>query len=360
MTAPTPKIGELTVELIPVESLALDPENPRLPPGLQGSEDQTELAVNMAEIFDALSVARSIARFGFYPWEALVVIPEGDQFVVVEGNRRLTAVLCLGDQSLRSQLDNPNGWAAAAELIEGEVPNELPCVVASDRSQATPALGYRHISGIKPWEPQMQARFVSALIDDDGLKFEQVAELVGQPRMWVEETYRNFKIFETAEEQGVDTGFAANSYSLLTVAMGTPELRKHIGAESSIKEGGKVIPDPDAEAISEVFQWVFGNEDAESVTTEGREIRRLAKVVGKPAGLKAIRDGKSLDEARQEVEDEEYDPTEVIRRDLSKAEQTLLGVDLAGIQPDDGIRDLVDAIVEQTQRLVNEIDAEDS
>ena len=50
----------------------------------------------------------------------------------------------------------------------------------------------------------------------------------------------------------------------------------------------------------------------------------------------------------------------MIRRDLGRAEQTLLGVDLTAIEPDDGIRDLVDAVVEQTQRLLNEIDAEDT
>ncbi len=360
MTVPKAKVGHLEVREIPVKDLLLDSKNPRLPPTLQSQKGQTEIAINMAEIFDALSVAKSIARFGFYPWEALVVIPEADKFVVVEGNRRLTAVLCLGDSTLRAELDNPTGWAEAAELIAGEVPTTLPCVVVADRSQATPALGYRHISGIKPWEPQMQARFVSALVDNDGLCFQEVAELVGHPRAWVEETYRNFKVFETAESQGVDTSLAASSYSLLTVAMGTPELRKHIGAENSIKEGGTVIPSPDPDAIAEVFQWVFGSDEAESVTSEGREIRRLAKVVGKPAGLQAIRDGKSLDEARQEVEDEEYDPTDVIRRDLGKAEQTLLGVDLTAVEPDEGIRGLVDAVAEQTQRLLNEIDASDA
>lgn len=359
MTVSARKVGHLEVKEIPVADLLLDPENPRLPAELQDTTDQTEIAINMAEIFDALSVAKSIARFGFYPWEALVVIPHDEKYIVVEGNRRLTAVLCLENAQLRAQLDNPTSWSDAAALIDGEVPSALPCVIAADRSQATPALGYRHISGIKPWEPQMQARFVSALVDNDHLTFQQVAELVGQPRGWVEETYRNFKIFETAESQGVDTSVASSSYSLLTVAMGTPELRKHIGAEKSVSEGGVVIPSPQSEAIAEVFQWVFGSDEAESVTSEGREIRRLAKIVGKPAGLKAIRDGKSLEEARQEVEDEEYDPKDVIRRDLGRAEQTLAGIDLTTVEPDADIREQVDAIVEQTQRLLNEIDAED-
>lgn len=349
---------DLSVRYLDVERLLLDAENPRLPPELQRSSDQTALAINMAEIFDALGVARSIARFGFYPWEALVVIPHQDDYIVVEGNRRLTALLGLLDESLREQLDDPEAWRAVAAQASRTVPNSVPCVVVQDRKEATPALGYRHISGIKPWEPQMQARFVASLVDRDRRSFNEVAELTGQTRQWVQETYSTFKIFETAEEAGVDTEGASEAYSLLTVAMSTRELREHIGAERTVSEGGQPIANPDAEAIGELFEWVFGSGSAEPVASESREIRNLAKVVAKPAGLAAIRDGLSLEEARQKVEDTEYDPLDVVRRDLGRAEQILNRVDLTDIPVDDGISQLVDAVVEQTQRLLNEIDTE--
>lgn len=350
--------GDLSVQFLDVDRLRLDAENPRLPPELQNSSDQTALAINMAEIFDALGVAKSIARFGFYPWEALVVIPDHDNYIVVEGNRRLTAVRGLLEESLREQLDDPDAWRTVAEQASGTVPESVPCVVVQDREQATPALGYRHISGIKPWEPQMQARFVASLVDRDHRSFNEVAELTGQTRPWVQETYSTFKIFETAEEEGVDTDGASEAYSLLTVAMSTRELREHIGAERTVSEGGQPIANPDAAALSELFEWVFGSESAEPVASESREIRNLAKVVAKPAGLAAIREGLSLEEARQRVEDTEYDPLDVVRRDLSRAEQILNRVDLTDIPMDEGISQLVDAVVEQTQRLLNEIDSE--
>jgi hypothetical protein len=316
------------------------------------------LAINMAEIFDALSVARSIARFGFYPWEALVVIPAGDKYIVVEGNRRLTALRGLLDETLLGQLDDPEAWRSVAARASGVLPHAVPCVVVQDRQEATPALGYRHISGIKPWEPQMQARFVASLVDRDHRSFTEVAELTGQTRQWVQETYSTFKVFETAEEAGVDITGASEAYSLLTVAMSTRELREHIGADRSVSEGGDPIASPDPTTLSELFEWVFGSDSAEPVASESREIRNLAKVVAKPAGLAAIREGLSLEEARQKVEDTEYDPLDVVRRDLARAEQILNRIDLTTISVDEGISQLVDGIVEQTQRLVNEIDAE--
>src|SRR5664280_2535615 len=95
------ELGALTVDYLDIESLRLDGENPRFPLELRGSTDQAEIAINMAEIFDALEVARSMARFGFYPWEAFVVIPESGHYIVVEGNRRLTALRGLIDPALR-------------------------------------------------------------------------------------------------------------------------------------------------------------------------------------------------------------------------------------------------------------------
>lgn len=352
-----PLAGDLGIEYLPVAQLLLDAENPRLPLELRSSADQTALAINMAEIFDALAVAKSIARFGFYPWEALVVIPEGDAYTVVEGNRRLTAVRGLLESSLREQFDNANAWHAIVEGASRPFPQTLPCVVVRDRRDATPALGYRHISGIKPWDPEMQARYVASLVDTDHWSFSEVAELTGQTKQWVQETYSTFKVFEEVEAIGIDTEPITAAYSLLTVTMGVPELRTRLGAVNSIPERGSAIAAPDKEGIEEVLSWVFGTADSEPVASESREIRTLGKVVGKPAGLKAIRDGLSLEEAKQRVEDAEYDPLDVIRRDLQKAEQSLQRVDLSAIEPDDEIRRLVDAILEQTQRLLNQVDS---
>lgn len=357
MTNEKPTLGQLASEVISVERLLLDCENPRLPVELRGNEDQAELATHMAEIFNALDVARPIATYGFYPWEALVVIPANDgHYTVVEGNRRLTAVKGLADSTIRNRFQRPDEWRELAEAGKDRIPGALPCVVVPSRSDAIPALGYRHISGIKPWEPQMQARFVAELINREDHTFEAVAALVGKTKQWVQETYSTFSVFEVAAELDIDTAGADDSYSLLTVALGTTELRAHIGAQRTVEAGEPVIADPKSETLAELFEWVFGSDEAEPVAAESRDIRALAKVIAKPAGLGAIRDGLSLEEAKQKIEDDEYDEREVLLRDLRKAERMLNKVNLRSTENDAEIAAVVEAVAEQTQRLLNEVD----
>ena len=93
----------------PVEQLLLDIKNPRLASGAGGDTQEDLLRVLWTEMA-VDEVAFSIAANGFFREEPLLVIP-GDEvkggkgkFIVVEGNRRLAAVLLLCDAKLRDKL----------------------------------------------------------------------------------------------------------------------------------------------------------------------------------------------------------------------------------------------------------------
>jgi hypothetical protein len=58
-----------------LELLAPDPRNPRLPARLADASD-TELVTYLARHYDVLPLAESIANFGYFPSEPLVVIPK--------------------------------------------------------------------------------------------------------------------------------------------------------------------------------------------------------------------------------------------------------------------------------------------
>src|SRR3954451_19988903 len=82
---------------IPLLALRLDPENPRIPE-THRTKDTAELATLLEMGFEAYPVAQSIVELGFFNAEPLIVIPsqdEADVWVVVEGNRRLTALIGL-------------------------------------------------------------------------------------------------------------------------------------------------------------------------------------------------------------------------------------------------------------------------
>src|SRR3990167_8864 len=86
---------------LPLDQLLLDEENPRLASSLTGRPTQDDLVEMLWEEMAVDEVAYSIAANGFYDHEPLIVIPKGKKFVVVEGNRRLAAVLLLVNAKLR-------------------------------------------------------------------------------------------------------------------------------------------------------------------------------------------------------------------------------------------------------------------
>src|SRR5437879_7334122 len=112
---PVAGLGE--PRMVPLKSLLLDAQNPRLPASMQG-EDQETLAVTMEMGFEAFAVAESIALNGYFNSEPLIVIkaPDGgDKWIVVEGNRRLAALLGLVRPELRSEFPDPEKWDALAQ-----------------------------------------------------------------------------------------------------------------------------------------------------------------------------------------------------------------------------------------------------
>ena len=79
--------------MVPIGDLCFDPDNPRLPADMQG-QDQEGSLVDLALGFDAYAVAESIASHGYFLSEPLIALAENDgSYIVVEGNRRLTALL---------------------------------------------------------------------------------------------------------------------------------------------------------------------------------------------------------------------------------------------------------------------------
>lgn len=352
-----PKLGELTAESVSLDRLRLDPKNPRLSDEAPEEMTQDELAVEMAEIFEALDVARSISAFGFYPWEALVVVPEENHYIVVEGNRRLTAVLGLAKHGLRLQFEDQEQWHDVASQAGANLPGALPCVIVQSREDATPALGYRHISGIKPWEPHRQAAFVTHLIREQGKRFDEVAVLTGQTETWVRTVYRDFSVFEEAATDGVDVSQAVDSYSLVTVMLGKQSIREHLGVRKRVNEGSSPFDQKDAENIAEVFEWVFGTAEAEPVVTDSRQISTLAKVVGNPIGLAALRDGASLDQAQQDVDVSEYDPAEIVVKEMGRAATIIRSLDLSDVAENSGVREMAEGLAQAVGEMLNTLDS---
>jgi hypothetical protein len=157
---------EYPIHHMDVRSLHLDVSNYRF-----AADQPSETAAlnylwaeeNVAE------VAELILRDGYVDNEQPLVVVEAGRHVVVEGNRRVSALMALNDPSLA-----PAHQAAIERLLrrfalEAEnLPQSIRVMELPDRASAAPILARLHIGTTKKgWSLDEQAKFVMAQFTDD-------------------------------------------------------------------------------------------------------------------------------------------------------------------------------------------------
>ena len=165
----------LTPIEVKLEDVLLDPNNPRFAELGQGDETVPESRFAEPKVqqsafdrmmngrFDVAELRDTIKNLGFLPMDRIVVRrlkkPNSDKFLVVEGNRRITALKSLldlhaaGKESLSdAKLTNITQFQAL--LLNEDI---------SDDKIRWILPGLRHVSGIKEWGPYQKARAVFQL-----------------------------------------------------------------------------------------------------------------------------------------------------------------------------------------------------
>lgn len=351
---------------VAVKNLRLDPENPRLPESQRGGS-QVDLALLMVMGFDAYAVAQSIADNGFFAGEPLLAVrseSEPGAYIVVEGNRRFTALLGLTDESVRSQLPDADRWKVVAERARMSQETLIPIVEHPDRASTHVEVARAHVVGKLAWRPYMQARFIAARVAE-GNTIQQVAEMIGIPKSKAADLYRDQAVVTQAQSLGLATGEVEKAFSLLTVAMGVTRLRAHVSAPlgSQLEVGKDPIPAEKTDELSELLEWIFGSEDAEPKITDSRQAASLGNVAASEVGLAALRAGATLEEARQKVTAAGMDPRERLVNRLNTAKNSLLAAadDLSAYALDKQVVKMVedvDAVFESLRSTLAEVDAE--
>lgn len=125
-----------------VTSLLLDHENPRLPQS-GGALGQRQIIDELVEHDAVYELARDITTQGFFPTEILLGVRDGDQLVIIEGNRRLAALKLLINPELAPQ-PHLEKFRRLSEKITATVISKIQVSIAPSREAATPILLSRH------------------------------------------------------------------------------------------------------------------------------------------------------------------------------------------------------------------------
>lgn len=317
---------EKTIQFIPVENLRFDPENPRLPTGVDVHDGSAVLAwmLNDATIIELMG---SIGQQGYFPGEPLLCVPvqgqDAGDYLVVEGNRRLAAVVLLLEPELakvrrKAVLDVATGADYRPEL--------LPALVFQDRGEILDYLGYRHITGIKEWDPLAKARYLWQLARkyegrDQAETFRELAKTIGSRGDYVARLLTGLALYDVIAEndffglRGLDE--TAIKFSLLTTALTYNNIVSFLGLGSSQDPNLRGI---ELASLERLTSWMFERgPEGNTRVGESRNLSDLSAVVASEEALKYFNRGMALEDAAMLTEM----PTQIFQKMILQAKDRL-------------------------------------
>lgn len=287
-------------ERISIDNLKFDKNNPRLPQKLIGNEKETDVIDYMLRSGNILELMKSIAETGYSDAEPLLVVLDAvdNKYIVVEGNRRLTAIKLLRNPELaRVRKESVREIVTEAKVI----PEDVPVIVYDKREDILDYLGYRHITGVKDWGPLEKARYLEQLYivhegeQNKGTIYSKLAKMIGSKANYVYKLHQALKLYDKANDEayyGAKISEEQISFSLITTALGYNEIVEFLGLNESQND---ILDNLNEDNYKKLFLWLFDKESQK--VFDSRQISALAEIVAKPIALAKLESGSSIEEA---------------------------------------------------------------
>jgi len=281
-----------------VNELYLDPKNPRLA-DTPHTGSQASISRALKQDFNLEPLIDSMNRNGFFWEEPLVAVLEplaelkGKKvLVIIEGNRRLAA--------LKTILNEKDVYSAEARRRLEKV----PVIVRDNRKETLAFVGFRHITGIVPWESAAKAQYAHNLVKL-GLSLEQIAQTIGDKTRDIARWVRTQSLVELAHEQGLNEADAAKKFyfSYLLTSTDAPGTKRWL--EMKVNDVNGLVTSINSERFEDLWLWLYGSQSQERapVVPESRQIHKLNKVIASPVAVKELQKTGNLDRALVETKD---------------------------------------------------------
>lgn len=276
------------VQYATIHDLFLDPFNPRLGRHLPSQVlSREELLLKMRTwTLDELALSY-LENGGFWTNEALLVVEEElygeNRLVVVEGNRRLAALILL-NEAFQGNPISPT-WAEMVREVEPspDLFDRVPYIMVDSRNDIQTFLGFRHVTGIKQWDADVKAGFIANLIDEQGLSYREVGRMIGNRSSTVRQHYIAYRVLlqMEAEVSGFDPADAHRKFAILYMSVQTEGARRYLSIDISANpaEAQYPIPQDRIEHLNNFATWLFGSENIERLVTDTRQVSKFGEIL---------------------------------------------------------------------------------
>ena len=336
-------------QLVNINNINLDLENPRVPLSIRNAEKgKTQEQIN-SDILEYLiktgsltELMLSIGENGFFAGEALLLIPDennDDKYIVVEGNRRVTALKLLHDPSLATISKNKILEASNSAKKSTDELTMIPSIIFSERKDILKYLGYRHITGIKDWKALEKARYMYTMyqhLKDNGSIEEnihkEIAKAIGSNRPYVKRILQAYNLYLFIEQQDFFNieGLDDQKFHFVNLS---DSLHKPNVAKFLLEDNEDIDTPFNKKHLQEWTQWLFKESASGKTKLKGTssDLKDLNQVLGNSKALEKFRNNDvTLSEAVFLSEDAEH----ILRISLEEALKHINEIDRVIIDVD--------------------------
>ena len=297
------------VTRVPVDWLKLDVRNPRLT-NMDTEVSDEAIIAHLYRAEDLGELLQSIAANGYMDIEPFIVCKENDRFTVLEGNRRLAAVLLLRDNGLSDRVFAETNTRIRCPEITQRYRDTLGTISVyrvANREDADAFIGFKHINGAARWSSHAKAIFAARWQRTSGLSLTQIANQIGDSHSTIKRMVHAIHVLEQAEEMDLfdleDRWNPRFSFSHLYTALPRADYRDFLGLNlnwSSYEPKPYPVPEEKKGHLAELLTWIYGskqNDISPIVQSQNPDLKRLGEVLSNTASLTVLRTENSLDEA---------------------------------------------------------------
>lgn len=296
---------------VAVELLRFDSANPRY--SGERLKNDSEIIRFLYVSADLTELLQSIAANGYIDIEPLVVTASGNNYIVLEGNRRLAAIKLLSNPGLAKACDIPT--PEITDQAKGTLA-EVTVYRVKGREQARDFIGFKHINGPYRWDSLAKARFAADWYKrerKDGITLREIARRLGDRHDTIQRMVTGVYVLEQAKEAGlfdVEDRYSGRpfAFSHLYTALTRPGYRAFLGLPEewrAVDPEPQPVPKENLDNLRRLMIWLYGSADDNVrpvVISQNPHVKQLGEVLAKPKARTVMLSSNDLKAAYAEVE----------------------------------------------------------
>ena len=264
--------------------LKFDTENPRLIEfGIKKQTSQEDIFKVLWESMDIKELIMSMISSGFFTNEPLIVERSGK--IVIEGNRRLAAVLAIRQVKEYRELLGP--LAARIEKYNKQNKtgfDEIP-VVYQTREESWKYLGFKHVNGPARWTSYAKAKYVADVHRQYGIPLDEIADQIGDTHNTVKRLFQGLAVIEQAEKRKLfnreNTYNSRFAFSHLYTGLGKDGFQQYLGTTTDLTKKNPV-PKKNEKNLRNLLLWLYGDRESDikpKIKSQNPDLKALDEIL---------------------------------------------------------------------------------